>query len=139
MTRSRRAAAWAIVAALAAWSAGPLAAQGVTSAAVQGKVTQAGGQPVEGATVIITNTSTGLRFQVQTRAGGRYTLENVAPGGPYSISARGVGFQPNTLSGVQLSLGQRFTADFELTQSVVQVQELTINAAVDPLINKGRT
>ncbi|MGB7212232.1 MAG: carboxypeptidase regulatory-like domain-containing protein [Gemmatimonadales bacterium] len=139
MTRFRRAAAWAIVAVLAACSAGPLAAQGVTSAAVQGKVTQAGGTPVEGATVIIVNTSTGQRFQVQTRAGGRYTLENVAPGGPYSISARGVGFQPNTLTGVQLSLGQRFNANFELTQSVVQVQELTINAAVDPLINRGRT
>ncbi|HET7025905.1 MAG TPA: carboxypeptidase regulatory-like domain-containing protein [Gemmatimonadales bacterium] len=139
MTRFRRAAAWAIVAVLAAWSAGPLAAQGVTSAAVQGKVTQAGGTPVEGATVIITNTSTGQRFQVQTRAGGSYTLENVPPGGPYTISARGVGFQPNTRSDIQLTLGQRFTADFELTQAVVQVEELTIKGAPDPIINKGRT
>ncbi|HEV2290680.1 MAG TPA: carboxypeptidase regulatory-like domain-containing protein, partial [Gemmatimonadales bacterium] len=135
----RRAAAWAIAATLAVLAAGPLSAQGVTSAAVSGRVTQAGGQPVEGATVIIINTSTGQRFQIQTRAGGRYSLENVPPGGPYTISARGVGFQPNNLSGVQLNLGQRFTHDFELTQAVVQVQELTINAAVDPLINKGRT
>ena len=135
----RRAAAWAIAAMLTVWSAGPLFAQGVTSAAVSGRVTQAGGQPVEGATVIIINTSTGQRFQIQTRAGGRYSLENVPPGGPYTISARGIGFQPNDLTGVQLNLGQRFTANFELTQSVVQVQELTINAAVDPLINKGRT
>jgi hypothetical protein len=139
MTRFRRAAAWAVVALLAACGASSLAAQGVTSAAVQGKVTQAGGQPVEGATVIATNTSTGFRMQVVTRSGGRYTFENLPPGGPYDISARGVGFQPNTRSGVQLTLGQRFTADFELTQAVVQVQELTINAAVDPLINKGRT
>lgn len=135
----RRATAWAIAAGTVIFAAGSLNAQGVSSAAVQGRVLQAGGQPVEGATVIITNASTGQRFQVQTRAGGRYTLDNVPPGGPYTISARGVGFQPNTRSGVQLALGQRFQADFELTQSVVQVQELQINGAVDPLINKGRT
>jgi hypothetical protein len=135
----RRAGAWAIAAGLAVWTAGPLHAQGVTSAAVQGVVTQQGGQAVEGATVIATNTQTGLRMSVQTRAGGRYSFENLTPGGPYTIEAHAVGFQPNSRTGVMLSLGQRFVANFEMAQSVVQVQELTINAAVDPLINRGRT
>lgn len=135
----RRAGAWAIAAGLAVGTAGALSAQGVTSAAVQGVVTQQGGQPVEGATVTATNTETGLRMQVQTRAAGRYTFENLAPGGPYTIEAHAIGFQPNSRTGVMLSLGQRFVANFEMTQSVVQVQELSVNAAVDPLINKGRT
>lgn len=135
----RRAVACAIAATLAVWTAGSLSAQGVTSAAVQGVVTQQGGQPLEGATIVAVNTSTGLRMSVQTRTGGRYTLENLAPGGPYTIEARAVGFQPNSRTGVSLSLGQRFVANFQMTQSVVQVQELNVTAAVDPLINKGRT
>ena len=135
----RRAGALAIAAGLAIWTAGSLSAQGVTSAAVQGVVTQQGGQAVEGATVIATNTQTGLRMQVQTRTGGRFTFENLTPGGPYTIEAHAVGFQPNSRTGVMLSLGQRFVANFEMAQSVVQVQELSVNAAVDPLINRGRT
>ncbi|HET7042041.1 MAG TPA: carboxypeptidase regulatory-like domain-containing protein [Gemmatimonadales bacterium] len=135
----RRVVALASFAFAATAVAGRVAAQGVTSASITGTVTQEGGQPLEGATVVVTNTLTGQHFQVTTRAGGRFGLENLPPGGPYTIEARAIGFQPNSHSGVMLSLGQRFAANFAMSQSVVQVQELTVNAAVDPLINKART
>ena len=48
--------------------AGSLSAQGVTSAAVVGRITQAGGVPVDGAVVTVLNTSTGGRWQAVTRA-----------------------------------------------------------------------
>ncbi|HSE27665.1 MAG TPA: carboxypeptidase-like regulatory domain-containing protein, partial [Gemmatimonadales bacterium] len=66
---------------LLALGAGGLAAQGVTSAAIQGVITQQGGVPIEGAVIEVLNTSTGARLQAVTRANGRYFLENVTPGG----------------------------------------------------------
>src|ERR1041384_3087103 len=38
-----------------------------------------------------------------------------------------------------LALGQRYVQDFELKQQVVTLQELTVIAATNPLINSGRT
>ena len=119
--------------------AGSLNAQGVTSAAIVGKVTQTGGAPVEGAVVTVLNTSTGGRWQAVTRGSGRYFLENVATGGPFTIEARGIGFQPSRKTGIMLNLGQRYTANFELSTAPVELEELAVSAAVNPLINSGRT
>jgi hypothetical protein len=118
---------------------GRLVAQGVTSAAVQGVVTQEGGVPVEGALVEVQNPATGQRLQAVTRANGRYFLENVPPGGPYRISARAIGFRGATREEVRLTLGQRFTADFRLERQVVEVEGVEVAAEVNPLINTGRT
>ena len=59
-------------------------AQGSTFSAVQGIVTQAGtpDRVVEGATITVTNGSTGQRYSATTRSNGRFNVENVAVGGP---------------------------------------------------------
>ena len=119
--------------------AGSLSAQGVTSAAVVGRITQAGGVPVDGAVVTVLNTSTGGRWQAVTRASGRYFLENVATGGPFTIEARGIGFQPARKTGITLTLGQRYTANFELSTAPVELEELAVSAAINPLINRAKT
>jgi hypothetical protein len=124
---------------LLALGAGQLAAQGVTSAAVQGVITQEGGAPVEGAVIEVLNTATGQRLQAATRANGRYFLENVPPGGPYRISVRAIGFQGTSADGIRLALGQRFTRDFTLSRQVVELEEVSVAAAANPLINTART
>ena len=135
----RRVVALLSVLVLALTGAGALAAQGVTSAAISGRVTQDNGQAIEGATIVIVNASTGQRFQVVTRAGGRFNVENLPPGGPYTVEVRAIGFQAGRRTGVRLELGQRFASDFALKAAVVQVEELTVTGGEDPLINRGRT
>ena len=114
-------------------------AQGVTSAAVQGTVTREGGAVLEGANVTLLNTATGVKISASTRANGRFNFENVAPGGPFTIEVRAIGFQLATKTGVMLTLGQRYTQDFELKQQIITLEELTVTAATNPLINTGRT
>lgn len=118
---------------------GQVAAQGITSSAVTGVVTKEGGAPIEGALVSITNQSTGTRLATSTTKGGRFNFENVPPGGPFTIAIRAIGFEPATKTGVMLTLGQRYTADFELAARVITLEELTVVAATNPLINAGRT
>lgn len=90
-----------------------LQAQGITTAAVQGAVTRADGTPIAEAHVEFTNSSTGQRWQLQTGPGGRYFLESATIGGPYRIAVRAVGFRPASREGMYLSLGQRYTLDFQ--------------------------
>lgn len=114
-------------------------AQGVTSAAVQGVITREGGAVVEGANIILTNTTNGITQRTSSRSNGRFLIENVEPGGPYLIEVRAIGFEPASRSGVFLALGQRYQANFELKAQVVRLEELTVVAATNPLINQGRT
>jgi outer membrane receptor for ferrienterochelin and colicin len=125
--------------ALLAGGTGILAGQGVTSAAVQGRVTSETRGNVQSAIVVVTNTSTGAKQQTTTNAAGRYNLENATPGGPYTIEVRAIGFQPASKTGIMLTLGQRYVQDFQLAQQVVTLEELTVVAATNPLINSGRT
>ena len=115
------------------------AAQGITSAAVAGRITSETRGSVENAIVVLTNTSNGARQQTTSKSGGRYNFENATPGGPYTIEVRAIGFQAASKSGIMLTLGERYTQDFELKQQVVTLEELTVVAATNPLINSGRT
>ena len=87
-----------------------LGSQGITSAALQGRVIQTDGTPVDGAVVRATATASGAYWQVVTDAAGRYFLENVGVGGPYVIEAKRLGFEPGRRSGIMLALGQRYRA-----------------------------
>jgi hypothetical protein len=117
----------------------PLAAQGVTGAAIEGRVVTVDSIPLEQAIVLVTNTSNGERWQTATSARGRYFLEYLSVGGPYRIEVRAVGYEPARRDSMRLGLGQRLTAHFTLTPAVVQLQELTVTGASDPRLSADRT
>lgn len=116
-----------------------LAAQGITSAAIHGRVLHADGSPIAGATLHVTNLSNGRRWEVATHSTGRYLLEDVAIGGPYRIEARAVGFAPEARAGMVLALGDRLVADFELRPAAIELAPVDVTAAADPVLNSGRT
>src|SRR6185503_14903228 len=101
-------------------SPAPLLAQGPTTAAIEGRVTQQNGSPIRGATVHVVNVSNGRRWEVVTRATGGYLIEDVAVGGPFRIEARALGFTPEQRAGIMLALGQRFVADFVLRPGAIE-------------------
>jgi hypothetical protein len=116
----------------------PVPAQGVTTAALQGAVTREDGSPIAEARVEVVNSSTGQRWQVETGSRGRYFLETVAVGGPYSIEVSAIGFEPEARSGIYAALGQRYTLDVVLKPSAFQLSDIAVVEA-DPRINAGRT
>ncbi len=74
-----------LVAVITLTLSGTLLAQGLTTGAVRGKVTDEAGNGIVGAVLVLTNTSTGLRYRASSHEGGLYNLENVTPGGPFSL------------------------------------------------------
>ena len=93
--------------------AAPLAAQGVSGAAIGGRVLGRDSTPLEQAIVRVTNSSNGERWQTATSARGWYFIEYLSVGGPYRIEVRAVGHEPMRRDSVFLALGQRLTAHFE--------------------------
>jgi outer membrane receptor protein involved in Fe transport len=117
----------------------PLQAQGVTGAAIQGRVTGPDSVAIEDATVLVTNASNGERWQTVTSAKGRYYLEQLSLGGPYLVEVHAIGFAPARRTVLSLALRQLVTADFPLQPAVLELEPITVRADVDPLINAGRT
>ena len=91
---SGRAAEWAALGILSATLALPLAAQGVTDAAIEGRVASVDSTPVAQAVVRVTNTSTGERWQATTGTRGRFFIEYLSVGGPYRIEVTAIGYVP---------------------------------------------
>ncbi|MEY2564554.1 MAG: hypothetical protein QOH88_2747 [Verrucomicrobiota bacterium] len=91
-----------------------LGAQGVTSSALGGLVTDAGGKPVVGAQITAVDTASGTRYTSVTRAGGRWDIPNVKTGGPYRITASADGATKST-SGVFTTLSQTAEVNLQLS------------------------
>jgi outer membrane receptor protein involved in Fe transport len=128
MTQLRRflALGAALVAAMGA-SAACAHAQGVTTGALRGTVTDSVGNPVEGVTIRATNRATGYSAGAITRANGTYFIQGLEIGA-YSVTARRIGFEARTVDNVPVALSQTAVADFRLTQVVAQLQGVRVTA-----------
>src|SRR5262249_46737333 len=137
MHRYGRSITWGLAALVAIAADHSAFAQGVTGSAVTGTVTDDAGQPVEGAQVQLRNQATGLTFTAVTGSSGEYFLDNIPPGGPYTLTAKATGYQPTSEEGLQTTLGQRLTQD--LTVRSLGEEIVVVGRARTVLNDQSRT
>lgn len=103
---------FALAVALATCLAAPLAAQSA-DAVITGEV-RANGAPLAGASVTVRNQATGYQQVRIADATGRYTAAQLPLGGPYTVTARRIGYRAATRDGFILRLGDRTPVSFSL-------------------------
>jgi hypothetical protein len=106
-----------------------VAAQGTTTGAVSGTVTDPQGQPVVGAQIQIINRSTGYSTATTTRASGLYFVQGLESGGPYTVRVRRIGFEPGERHDVIVSLSQTTRIDFQLSAAAQRLSGVEIRAS----------
>ncbi len=111
-----------------------LFAQGETTSAIVGQVTDATGALIPGAAVTITNRGTGLVRSLKTDAEGGFDFPQLPPGA-YSVRAQADGFDPQQIDDVVSSLGQKQTVNFTL--EVAQASQAIEVSGAPPLISPG--
>ncbi|HJQ52781.1 MAG TPA: carboxypeptidase regulatory-like domain-containing protein, partial [Gemmatimonadaceae bacterium] len=116
-----------------------LVAQGVTTGAVSGTVTDANGAPIEGAQVQVRNPRTGASAGGMTRANGQFNIQGIEPDPGYSITVRRIGFEPVTQNNILVSLGQTTRSDFQLKQQSAVLETVSVTAEATPVINPTKT
>ncbi|WP_121354090.1 TonB-dependent receptor [Flavisolibacter nicotianae] len=99
----------------------------VTTSSISGMVRGAGGEALVGATVTATHVPTGTVYTAASRAGGRFDIQNVAPGGPYTIKVSYVGFGEFTRTDINIPLGERFDITADLSAANQQMQEVVVS------------
>ena len=107
----------------------PLAAQGVTTGAIAGTVTDAAGAPVEGAVVQAVARSNGFTSSTQTRSNGYYLIPNLETGA-YTVRVRRIGFESIELP-VPVTLSQTTRFDIQLKQAATTLSGVTVTATTD--------
>jgi hypothetical protein len=115
-----------------------LRAQGVTTASLTGVVKDTKGEVIPGANVVAVHLPSGTEYGTSTRPNGFYNFPAMRVGGPYKITVTFVGYQTRTEENITLQLGQTFVQNFELPDESTQLEEVTVTAARDPLLNSDK-
>ena len=103
----------------------PVFAQQITSQ-IEGQVTDGSGQPVSGATVVITDTRTASERTLTVGNDGRFTAPNLTTGGPYTITATAAGFQGQTVENVNTTLQGATSLTFELASETGAEEDVIV-------------
>lgn len=88
-----------------------------TQASILGIVTGPDKRPVPGASVQVTNSSTGFTTRTSTDAQGAYTFRELPLGGPYTVKVIYMGLGEQTKTGYMLNFGDVVRANVGLEES----------------------
>jgi len=97
-----------------------------TTSGLGGTVKTNTGEVLVGATVTATHEPTGTVYKVQSRAGGRFDINNMNPGGPYSVEVAFTGFATEKKTDIYLNLGESFKVDFALNTKATNLAGVTV-------------
>ncbi|MBR2241799.1 MAG: carboxypeptidase regulatory-like domain-containing protein, partial [Prevotella sp.] len=100
----------------------------VTTSSMSGKVTigTAAGEEVIGATVQAVHEPSGTRYTAVTNVDGRFNIQGMRTGGPYSVTVSYIGFQTKTLKGITLELGETYNLQVWLAENANELAEVVI-------------
>lgn len=104
----------------------------VSTGTIEGNITDPTNAAVGNATVLVTNTATGIETRTTSGAGGFYSAPNLQTG-PYIVSVSVGGFSTMTVDGVQLNVGANQEVNFVL--KVGAVSEKVIVTATPPTLD----
>ena len=106
----------------------PLQAQSRTTSAIRGTVMMANGEPVAFATVTVHHTETGTQRVSSTTPEGRFLVQLLQPGGPYSVTVEALGFAAATREGIELQVGGVQSLEFVVREQALELEGIEVNA-----------
>ncbi|MBD2715747.1 TonB-dependent receptor [Microvirga sp. STR05] len=121
-----------LLSAHAGWS------QGTTTSAMNGVITDKEGAGLPGATVIVVHTPTNTQYVAPTNSEGRFNIQNMRVGGPYTVRVTFVGYKDASREGIFLSLGQNLRLDLNLSDATTELAGVTVSGRRDPVLNSER-
>lgn len=123
---------------LAVVLAGTAWAQGITTSAINGFVTDSAGNAVAGATVTIVHEPTSTQAVATTRPNGQYSASGLRVGGPYTVTVTASGYQSGREQNLQLSLDQAVEVNFRLPSQVVTMAAFQVSDTRDTTFGAGQ-
>jgi len=113
--------------------------QGVTGSALNGRVIDQTGKPLENVAITALHGPTGTTYSTLTRPDGRFNIPGVRVGGPYTITAKLIGYHEQKADGIRLTLGENRRLSFTLVESAIELQAINVTAEKNEILSANRT
>ena len=102
----------------------------VTTSSLSGKITDAKGETLPGATVVAVHIPTGTQYAALCDNSGNFRIQNMRIGGPYKVDVSFVGYSSNTYTDIYLKLGENYVQNGQLTETTTSLQEVVVTAGL---------
>jgi hypothetical protein len=100
----------------------------VTTSALSGKVTMADTkEEVIGATIQAIHEPSGTKYAAVTNANGRFTIQGMRNGGPYSVAISYIGYETKTFRNIVLELGETYNLNALLSEDANELTEVVVS------------
>ena len=99
----------------------------VTTSSMSGQVTDIEGAVI-GATVVATHTPSGTTYGTVTNLEGRYNLNGMRVGGPYTVEVSYVGYGKKLADNITLSLGENYVHNVVMEEESFALGEVVVTA-----------
>ncbi len=100
-----------------------------TTATFSGRVTDNKDNAIGSATITIKHEPTGFETSTQTNSRGLFTIPNLRPGGPYTVTFSFVGFEKKEFREVTLTLGNNPDIQVVLNPSNTSLEEVVVTTS----------
>ena len=107
----------------------------VTTSSMGGRITDAEGAVI-GATVIATHTPSGTTYGTVTNTEGRFNLNGMRVGGPYTVQVSFIGYGDFTQNNITLSLGENYVMNVVLSDETTSLNEIMVTATRTKFTNE---
>ncbi|MDY2828532.1 MAG: carboxypeptidase regulatory-like domain-containing protein [Sodaliphilus sp.] len=98
----------------------------ITTSSLTGVVVDDNHESLIGATVQAVHTPSGTKYNAVTNLDGRFTIQGMRPGGPYKVEISYVGFQNKVYEGINLSLGETYSLNANMSVNASQLNEVVV-------------
>ncbi len=108
-----------------------------TTSSMSGTVKSADGSPLLGATITATHEPTGTVYRTQSLTGGRFDINNMNPGGPYTVDISYINFANDIRKDLNLALGEVYKYNSVLGTKNSVLKEVVVTAVGRGTEGKG--
>ena len=98
----------------------------VTTSALGGRVSDAAGEAVPGATIVAVHSPSGTQYFAVTNGDGHYTINGMRSGGPYVVEVSCMGYRKVSYTDVTLQLGEIYSLNSKLTEDNELIAEAIV-------------
>ena len=101
----------------------------ITTSSMNGKIVDENNEAVIGATVQVVHEPSGTRYSAVSNIDGRFSIQGMRTGGPYSVTITYVGYKDITYKDINLQLGEPYMLNANLSEDVNQLGEVVVTGS----------
>ena len=98
----------------------------VTTSSISGMVVDEKGESLPGASIQAVHSLTSTTYGTVANPSGRFNIQGMRPGGPYTVQISYIGFDSQQINNVTLALGETYNLNIVLKESSASLAEVTI-------------